>query len=550
MKYKHATVILLISFLAFAPAVVAAGHGDSFAIAQDLNPEEILPELLENGAEVVLTHVDSGGVGSVVYGQLGIPSASLNTEDAMYDDMMALVMLSTQGEMLDYVFELLGSTGGMGDPTAYATGYSALQFDGGFGTEDIVDILGREFSLMVGVYLNLDLATSQQRMGAVLSHYSTTFQFAFQEVYSLRIDESLFPPDANVTLPFDSIDVFIYKETSGFSHYTQAMFSVMNDAGFLGDIDQTKFSEAEASASGMVLIPDIEAVYNAFSGILGGESIPVFSDESPFTMAQLPEGLTGSVAITAAGYTGEQVVSSTSTSLSIGDLLGMDSFTPISDGWSIVLGILPSSVNVTSYTPYDEQLTMYDNTTGMVFWNASALGVQSDYILNFDEDEFPPDISLVRTFEPAIIGTGGSTQVTLTITNNGDTAISNVMVNDTGFAGLYTTPVIDGSTSDTWSTIAAGDSVTLTYTVTCPNEGSYTFPKAALSYEYETNTFVKEDGRKTLLVQADAGSIILQGIMDGMPYTAGIIGLVALVGVIQIARLAKGSGGGGGLYEV
>lgn len=552
MKYKHASVFLLISFLAFAPIFVAAGYGESFAIAQDINPEEVLPELLNNGAEIVLTHVDPEGIGSVVYGQLGIPSSDLNTGDPMYDDMMALLMVSTQGEMLDYVFELLGSSGGMGDPTAYATGYSALQFDGGFNPEDIIDIIGREFSLMVGVYLDIDQATAQQRWGSVLAHYSTTFQFSFQEVYSIRVDESLFPPDANVTLPFDSLDVFIYKENSGFAHYTDAMFSVMNDAGFLGSLDQTKFSEATASASGLLLIPDIEAVYNAISGFMGdGETMPALSEDSPFSMAQLPEGLTGSVAIAAAGYTGEQVLSSTSTSLSIGDLVGADTFTPLTDGWSLVIAMIPDFVNVTSFTPMVEGLSMYDNTSGMVFWNSSGIGTQSDYVLNFDSGNFPPLITLERTFSPAVIGVGGSAEVTLTVTNEGDAAITDVQLTDYGFANIYTTPSIDGSVVGGWTTIGPGESVTLTYTVTFPNEGSYTFPDAQLNYTYDSKEYNKDDGRASLLVEASAGSVFMQGIMDGMPYTAGVIGLIALVGIIQIARLAKGAGGGGGgMYEV
>jgi hypothetical protein len=131
LNKKHAFVIIAIGFLFSIPAVNAANTGGA-VVAQDFN-EDFLFDLLENGAEVVFTAIDEQGAPAVVYGQLGVPDEQLALNDPMYEGCIVMALIATQGELLEYVLDLVGAElfnftdGGGGGP------FMAQQFgEGGF----------------------------------------------------------------------------------------------------------------------------------------------------------------------------------------------------------------------------------------------------------------------------------------------------------------------------------------------------------------------------------------------------------------------------------
>ena len=145
---KYAIAFLLFAFLILPMAASAYP-----VMAQD-GPEEIIGLLLTEGAEVLVANIDENGAPAVIYAQLGSPVDALDLEAEMYDNCLALAVIATRGELLDYIFSLIGEDFlGGGEP-----GFMLSQFDAGFTPEAILDLLGSDFSLLLSVYYNLDEA--------------------------------------------------------------------------------------------------------------------------------------------------------------------------------------------------------------------------------------------------------------------------------------------------------------------------------------------------------------------------------------------------------
>ncbi|MGV9168547.1 MAG: CARDB domain-containing protein [Promethearchaeia archaeon] len=539
LERKIITISFIVAFLVIPSVVTAASTSPAFAPAQ--NPEEIIGELLDEGAEILLSSIDEEGAPRVLYGQLGLPSDALAIEDEMYDDCMALALVATQGEFLNYVFDLVGVSEMTGGGFA-EDGFTPSQFDGGMDMSGIMDYLGDEFTLMFAAYLNIDESTAQSRMDSVRSHLHSAdgFGFNFAELLTLRIDEDTIPEEEeNVTLPFDSIDLFLYEVSNPFDDAVSAVLGGLSHDGLLGSIDETVFTDARGSAAGMLAIPDIANLVQLFEGSSQPATLP------DFAIAQNPfENVTGPIAIAAAGYVGEQHLALGDTELKLSSLVGSPTeFNPLPDGLSVVMADMPVTSNITGYSPNVANMSFYDNSSKTVFWNATGIGTVSDYILNFESDSFPPNVTISRSFSPEAVAVGGATTVTVTVTNNGDSPITNITVSDTGLSTIYDSVTVDGNTQTTVSSVSPGESMTMQYTVTFPNEGSYSFPGAAVMYEYDGKLYDKNTDRQSVIVRSELGSLFMQGLQDGWPYAPLALGLVGLGAVFNLVRLVRGRGG-------
>ncbi|MHA2069262.1 MAG: hypothetical protein ACXABY_33295, partial [Candidatus Thorarchaeota archaeon] len=405
--YKHAFVIVLMGFLLVSPAVAATVFNDSHSPAQEINIDDFLGNILEHGAELVFVNIDEEGAPQVIYGQLGIPSETLGLTETdgslseMYTGCIAMVLVATYGEMLEYIFEFIGAGFLTGSDTG---GFLPLQTDM-FNLDSIMDLIGDELNMLVNVFLDVEEATSRFRMNEIKSHLTTNFGFGFSELFALRIDESFFPPEMEFQLPFQSIDVYINQMTISDEEVIDAIFAAMNTEGFAGSIDQTVFETAPAAAAGLVAVPDMDALLNLIGGFTssppGGFAVADFF-ASQFDITNLT--LDGPLAVVAAGYLGEQLLSTSSTDLDIfADLLGATTdVAPLSNGLSAVIAKLPPNINLTSYNPENQaqNLTYFDPESNLIFWNATGLGTQPDYSIVFNATGLPPLISLERTFSP------------------------------------------------------------------------------------------------------------------------------------------------------
>jgi hypothetical protein len=549
LNNKHAFVIIAIGFLLSIPAVTAANAGGA-VIAQDID-EDFFFDLIDNGAEVVFTAIDDQGAPAVVYGQLGVPDEQLALTDPMYDGCIVMALIATQGELLEYVLDLVGAelfnfTDGGGTFMAQQLG------EGGFDINSIFDYLGTDFSLLINVYFDLTDAEAQTKMAAVRSHLHTGFDFEFAELLNLYIDEEFIAGIIGepVELPFTGINLFIYQVTNPFEDAVDSVLDVMDQDGFLASIDRTVFTEARASGAGLLVVPDMGDLMDLIGSFGGGEPTP-----ASFLISQLP-ALDGPLAIAAAGYIGDQILSTSSTQLNIfedtlrkspaGVINGLDS------GQSIVAAYLPPNMNVTSYSPEDEALgwTFYDENSSIVFWNATAYTDIPDYTINFNEGDFPPLVTITRTFDPETTIPGGSTLVTVTVTNVDTVPIYNATLTDASIAGTYPNSVtVTGSTSTSTALLIGGGTLTLTYTVTFAYEGVYAFAPATLEYDHGDNTYTKKTHIDGYTVNPDPLGLLQSMFMDGLPFTAIMVGVVGLGAIISIVRLARGRGRGGS-YQV
>ncbi|NHJ14310.1 MAG: DUF11 domain-containing protein [Candidatus Thorarchaeota archaeon] len=541
IEYKHAFALFLVGFMIMAPAVTAATLDREYISAQqDFQIEDLLNNILENGAELVFANINDQGEPAVIYGQLGIPSGRLALTDEMYDGCIVMALVATYGEMIEYIFDLIGDiTSSEGDG-----GFFPLQ-DGGFDLNSIFAMIGTEFSLLANMFLDLTPEASLSQMNAIKSHLQSEFGFSFQDLFSIRIDDSLFPPEMVVDLPFSSIDVYLYNVLN--ADTIGLVFDVMDSTGFASAIDQNVFTNAPAAAAGLIAVPDMDALLGMIEGFTSGPGDFILA--SDFVLSQFENlSLSGPLALAAVGYIDEQIISNEDTSLDIfGDLLGsIGTVSPLDTGLSLVIANLPYNMNVTSYSPENEaqNLTYHEsNETNIIFWNSTGLGVVNDYTINFNADDLPPMVRITREFTPTSVTVGGTVEVTVTISNMGTDPIANVSVSDVGFSTLYPSATVSGDTTGSWLTLAGDASQSITYEVTFANEGRYAFPGAQMVYSFSGNDFTKDTSDVGFEVTADLGGLLYQSILDGMPFTGAIIGLVAIGGIWQIFVLVKGKGG-------
>jgi len=552
LNKKHAFVIIAIGFLFSIPAVTAANTSDA-VLAQDIG-EEFFFDLIENGAEVVFTAIDEQGAPAVVYGQLGVPDEQLGLNDPMYEGCIVMALIATQGELLEYIMDLVGADlfNFDGDDDGNDTIFAQQFGEETFSPESIFDMLGTDFSLLINVFFDLEVDDAQAQMAAIRTHLHTSFDFSFAELLNLHIDEEFISGMVGepVDLPFTAIDVFIYQVTNPFEDAVNSVLSVMDQSGFIESIDSTKFTESRASGAGLLAVPDMGDLMDLIEGFGGGgEPTP-----ASFLLSQMPD-LDGPLAIAAAGYIGDQILSTSSDELNIfEDLLGKSPtafVNGLDSGQSLVAAFLPPNMNVTDYSPKDElgNRTFYDANASILFWNATSFTNVQDYTINFEEGDFPPLVTITRTFDPETTTPGGSTLVTVTVTNEGTEPIYNVSLVDDSIATTYPDSVaVTGTTSSTNAIVPGEDTVTISYTVTFDYEGVYAFAPAVLTYDYGNNTFSKRTHIDGYTVTADPFGLLQDMFWDGYPYTALMGGAVVLGAVVNIVLMARGRGGG--TYQV
>ncbi|MFX1484111.1 MAG: hypothetical protein ACFFCP_13100 [Promethearchaeota archaeon] len=553
MKFnkKHALVIIAIGFLISIPAVAASDAGNA-VVAQGVD-QNFFFDLIQNGAEVVFTSIDEQGVPAVVYGQLGIPDAQLGLSESMYDGCILMALLATQGELLNYILDLVGAdlfnfTDGGGGGSFWAQ-----QFDqGGFDFNSIFDYLGTDFSLLINVFYDLTDAEAQTNMAAIRTRLHNNFDFNFEELLNLRIDEEFISGLVGepVDLPFSGINLFIYHVTNEFENAISSVLGVMDQTGFINSIDSTVISNARASGAGLLAIPNW-ANLQELIGSFGNTTTPT---PASFILSQLPT-FDGPVAIAAAGYIGDQILSTNSDELNIfEDLLGKSPtgvVNGLTDGQSLVAAFIPPNMNLTSYSPENETegLTYYDVNASIVFWNTTSYTDVPDYTLNFVAGAFPPLVTITRTFDPETTTPGGSTEVTVTVTNEGTEDIHNVTLVDDTLATTYPSVTVTGTTSGSASTLTAGGTLVITYDVTFAYEGTYAFAPAVMQYDYGNNTYSKHTHIDGYKVDPDPIGLLQSMFNDGMPFTALMVGGVGLGAIVNIVRMVRGKGSGG-TYQV
>jgi hypothetical protein len=158
-------------------------------------------------------------------------------------------------------------------------------------------------------------------------------------------------------------------------------------------------------------------------------------------------------------------------------------------------------------------------------------------------------VTFTRSFDPETTEAGGTTQVTVSVLNDGTESIYNISVVDNMIGTTYDSVTVTGTQSITSAILTGGSWLnTTTYTVTFAYEGGYAFAPALLSYEYNGTTYYKQTHIDGYLVGPDPIGLLTQIFNEGMPFTGAIVGVVSLGAIVNIVLMARGRGGGS--YQV
>lgn len=102
----------------------------------------------------------------------------------------------------------------------------------------------------------------------------------------------------------------------------------------------------------------------------------------------------------------------------------------------------------------------------------------------------PLNVQVSKQVTPQAISINGEVQVTVTVENDDDYPMEDVVLDDgDAVLGYPASEVVSGSTRETWSILQPGDSRTLTYTLRLGAGGVYTLRPAEVQYVYEGETF-------------------------------------------------------------
>ncbi|OGD44714.1 hypothetical protein A3K69_06710 [Candidatus Bathyarchaeota archaeon RBG_16_57_9] len=140
----------------------------------------------------------------------------------------------------------------------------------------------------------------------------------------------------------------------------------------------------------------------------------------------------------------------------------------------------------------------------------------------------PPWIEIEKMLDGYTMGPGKTVRVTVTATNHGSRAAENVVLRDTGIADVYGTVTVTGETFKAATSLAPGQSVALSYSVTARNPGTYTLMPAMLTYSYGGASYSEVSERYIL------GS--------GPPGIMDILGALRLDTILIIDLVTDGGG--------
>ncbi len=111
----------------------------------------------------------------------------------------------------------------------------------------------------------------------------------------------------------------------------------------------------------------------------------------------------------------------------------------------------------------------------------------------------PPRIAVEKILDSDSLGPGETLTVTVKATNQGSQAVQNIRLSDPGLAKSYGWSVnVSGETEQLFSSLSPGQSVSISYTATARNPGTYTLRPAVATYAYGGGTYAAVSERYTL----------------------------------------------------
>jgi hypothetical protein len=111
----------------------------------------------------------------------------------------------------------------------------------------------------------------------------------------------------------------------------------------------------------------------------------------------------------------------------------------------------------------------------------------------------PPRVAVEKTLDSGSLGPGETVTVTVKATNQGSQTVQSIHLSDQGLAKSYGRSVnVSGETDHLFASLSPGQSVSISYTATARNPGTYTLRPAVATYAYGGETYSAVSERYTL----------------------------------------------------
>jgi len=115
------------------------------------------------------------------------------------------------------------------------------------------------------------------------------------------------------------------------------------------------------------------------------------------------------------------------------------------------------------------------------------------------EAPLPPRLTVTKTVNRDMASVGSQVEVTVTVTNNGDTVVNDVEIDDSHtLLGYAYASDLQGSATKTVASLAPGESITLIYGFTLSRPGYFNLRPAKVNYVNKEKTYMEVSGRPTV----------------------------------------------------
>ena len=441
-----------------------------------------LPHAIAEGdedfySENILGYADSSGRGYV--GDLFIDSET-PMESLETDGLLAGVILSHEG-----IREALPDLTGMDME----------------GLESFANMIPP--TIMVTVYVDVSPEDAGPRSEAVSSAFSDAYGvdlhqlMAFEPPVSFGDEVDL--PQLTVVLYQSSADLGDLSETYLDQHLDNGgLVELVHEASNNGRLIPGATSD---SADGSVL----------FSGFINLDTILDYIPEDAMENVTdfIPEDQTGLLGFSGGASFWDRGVESEEEGLDLLSLLGVEEEASFSDDSDMSLVLLAASngtdiggeegvpnVKITTSLPLDDPKIefIYEmlSNLGLLTLASPGEGVEpSSFQISVTGVTLPLNVEVSKTVSTQSASPHGAVEVTITIRNEDDEAMTDVSVDDaTAIAGYSLgARLTSGTTSEQWSEISPGQSRSISYTLELGQSGVYSLSPANITYTHEEKKF-------------------------------------------------------------
>lgn len=407
-------------------------------------------------------------------------------------------------------------------------------------------------TVMMTVYLDVPTETAVVRSNSVSSAFSDAFSVSLHKLMDFEPPLSL----GNETeLP--PLTIVLYQSSAVLEDLSKSYLDQFTDNGGLAElidkasrngrlIPRTTLNSADGSA--------------LFSGFVNLDLINEFTPEYSFEKITklIPDGLGGLMGVSGGFSYWDHGVESEDKGLDLLSLLGADkdvSFSNDSD-ISMVLLAAPNGTDIggeegdpnikitTSLSPDDPKMEIiYEILERLRLLTVTSHGEKiepSSFRIEVSGMTLPLNVEVIKTVSTKTISPNRAVNVTITIRNQDNDAMTDITVDDTLSLSDYTltTRLVSGTTTTNWSKIEPGQSRSLSYTFELGQSGIYSLSPTNVEYNhgdisfFESSDWLEISVSRPSAVSLGINSIFKTGetVVDILNVTTGGNGNTILMG--------------------